>query len=352
MTTPTAFRLFKQVPRILFGRGALDRLGELLPAQGWTACVVDAVHRAGPIPARLAARNVEIFWFDAAHEPSTDQVDATAALVRATRPEAPSAILGLGGGSTMDVAKGVSVMLTNPGSARDYQGWDLVPHPAVFKLGVPSLAGSGAEASRTAVFFSGDRKFGINSDHSMFDAILLDPELLAGVPADQRFHSGMDCFIHCVEAVTGTMASPLAHAHAGKALELCEAVFLGEGSDDDLMVASYMGGCSIVNSEVGVAHALSYGLSLELGLRHGLANCIAFDVLDEFYGAHVETFRRMMARHAITLPRGVTRGLDQPAIARMVAMALRMERPLVNALGENWREVLTPERIEALYARM
>ena len=68
--------------------------------------------------------------------------------------------------------------------------------------------------------------------------------------------------------------------HASKGLELCEKAFLENGDDDTLMTASYMGGVSIVNSEVGVCHALSYGLSLELGYRHGLANCVAFNVLE------------------------------------------------------------------------
>lgn len=349
-------RIFKQVPRILFGRGALERMGNLLPATpdgGYRILVVDAVHRGAAVESRLPlGPNDMLEWFDAVKEPSTAQVDALRDRVRGRRDDLPTSIIGVGGGSAMDVAKALAVVLTNPGSSADYQGWDLVNRPAIHKIGVPTVSGSGAEASRTAVLMGRDRKFGINSDYSMFDAIVLDPGLTAGVPAEQRFHSGMDCYIHCVESLLGTMINELAGSYAGEALRLCEKVFLGDGTEDDLMVASYMGGCSIVNSEVGVCHALSYGLSLELGLRHGFANCVAFDVLDEYYGAYVDKFRAMLQRAGLTLPKGLTRGLDDAAVERMVAMTQRMERPLTNALGENWRDILTPDKIRALYARI
>lgn len=348
-------RVFKQVPRILFGQGALDRLDELLPPReaGYRVFVVDAVHKDAGVAGRLPLTNEDyVEWFDAAKEPSTDQVDDVKARLCAARDGLPSAVVGIGGGSSMDVAKALSVVLTNEGSSQLYQGWDLVKNPAVFKIGVPSVAGSGAEASRTAVLMGPEKKFGINSDHSMFDAIILDSTLIATVPADQAFHSGMDCFIHCVESLEGTMINELARAYATSALELCEGVFLGDGTPDQMMTASFMGGCSIVNSEVGVCHALSYGLSMELGYRHGLANCVAFDVLDAYYGDHVAKFRDMVVRHGIELPKGGPKTLDAEAVERMVAMTLRMERPLTNALGDDWRDILTPDRIIDLYMKM
>ncbi|WP_000474946.1 iron-containing alcohol dehydrogenase, partial [Leptospira interrogans] len=255
-------------------------------------------------------------------------------------------------GSTMDVAKALSVMMCNEGSASQYQGWDLVPNPGIYKIGIPTVAGSGAEASRTAVLMGKERKFGINSDHSMFDAIILDSSLIKNVPIAQRFYSGMDCYIHCVESLQGTMINELAKGNASKALELCEKVFLSDGDDDMLLTASYMGGVSIVNSEVGVCHALSYGLSLELGYRHGFANCVAFNVLDEYYGPWVDRFREMLKIHKIELPKNVCRSLDEAAMQRMVNMTLKMERPLTNALGENWKDKMTPNKIVSLYERM
>ena len=104
----------------------------------------------------------------------------------------------------MDLAKAVSLMMTNSGSSADYQGWDLVKKPGVYKAGIPTLSGTGAEVSRTTVLTGPSRKLGMNSDFTPFDQIVLDPELTANVPANQRFYTGMDCYIHCIESLEGT----------------------------------------------------------------------------------------------------------------------------------------------------
>ena len=162
----------------------------------------------------------------------------------------------------------------------------------------------------------------------------------------------MDCFIHCVESLQGTMTNDLSKAYASKALELFRKSYLECYDADEMMIASYLGGASIVNSEVGICHALSYGLSLELGFRHGIANCIAFNVLDDYYGKHVKEFRRMVDKFKITLPKNVCYGLSENNLNRMVNMTLKMERPLTNALGEHWREIMTVDKIKDLYLRM
>lgn len=353
------FRVFKQVPRLLFGKGTLDRLNELLPSKesddDYIVIVIDEALKGKGVLERISVSDMDIVeWFPASiKEPTTQQVDELRDKVHTKyNGNIPKAIIGIGGGSTMDVAKAISVMLNNKGSSSEYQGWDLVKNPAVYKIGVPTIAGSGAEASRTAVLMGKERKFGINSDHSMFDAIVLDRSLISSVPGDQRFYSGMDCYIHCVESLHGTMINDLSGGFASKALELCNKVFLDGGDDDMLMTASYMGGVSIVNSEVGICHALSYGLSIELGYRHGFANCVAFNVLDEYYGTNVENFRIMLEKSNIRLPKNVCHSLDSAAMDRMVGMTLQMERPLTNALGENWKELLTREKIISLYEKM
>ncbi|AXR65017.1 iron-containing alcohol dehydrogenase family protein [Leptospira mayottensis] len=352
-------RIFKQVPRLLFGYNTIERMNELLPKKNnedYYIFVIDDIHQKNTnILERIKNENEDIIeWFPASlKEPSTLQVDILKDKIIQTRNrKLPIAIIGIGGGSTMDVAKALSVMLCNEGSASQYQGWDLVPNSGIYKIGIPTVAGSGAEASRTAVLMGKERKFGINSDYSMFDAIILDSSLIKNVPIAQRFYSGMDCYIHCVESLQGTMINELAKGNASKALELCEKVFLSDGDDDVLLTASYMGGVSIVNSEVGVCHALSYGLSLELGYRHGFANCVAFNVLEEYYGPWVDRFREMLKIHRIELPKNVCKSLDNAAMDRMVNMTLKMERPLTNALGENWKDKMTPNKIISLYERM
>lgn len=347
------FKVFKQVPKLLFGKGSIDRLEELLPTinhkRDYYIFVIDKVLRKEKFISNFEKEFHQIIWFDASlNEPKTNQIDAICSKISLN----PIAIVGIGGGSTLDVAKSISIMLNNPGSCEDYQGWDLVRNPSIYKIGIPSISGSGAEASRTAVLTSEVKKQGINSDHSMFDAIILDSNLTLTVPVEQHFFTAMDCFIHCVESIEGTMINEISKGFADKALDLCLEVFTDEFDADKLMVASYFGGVSIVNSEVGICHALSYGLSMEYNLRHGLANCIVFNMLSNYYPKHVEIFKKLLKKFKIVLPENVCTNINEETLNRMVDTTYRMEKPLINALGHNFKDILTPDKIKALYKLM
>jgi 3-deoxy-alpha-D-manno-octulosonate 8-oxidase len=246
-------------------------------------------------------------------------------------------------------------MLTNEGSAADYQGWDLIKKPAVYHAGIPTLSGTGAEVSRTTVLTGPVKKLGINSDHTVFDQIVLDPELIADAPVDQRFYTGMDCYIHCVESLQGTYLNSFSKAYGEKAMSLCREVFLNdhdEGSDDKLMMASYCGGMSIAYSQVGICHALSYGLAFVLGVHHGIGNCIVFDCLDEYYKESVVEFRKMMDKHSISLPKNLVSGLKGADLNTMVDVALGLDPLWENALGPDWKKIMTREKIKELYQMM
>jgi 3-deoxy-alpha-D-manno-octulosonate 8-oxidase len=349
------------VSRILSGRGCFDQLDEILSAvraeRGGSVCfLVDDVFDGSALERRIPLRKQDdLIWLDVSEEPKTSDVDRLTARIRRRPGGHPAGVVGIGGGSAMDLAKAVGIMLNNEGSAADYQGWDRVRHPAVYKAGVPTLSGTGAEVSRTAVLSGPEKKLGINSDYTVFDQILLDADLIEGAPNPQRFYTGMDCYIHCVESLEGTFLTPFSRAYGEKAMELCREVFLHEHrreSDELLMVASYCGGMSIANSQVGVCHALSYGLSFVLGMRHGVGNCVAFDQLEEFYPAGVAEFRRMKEMHGIDLPRGVTRGLADERMEAMIQVALGLSPLWENALGQDWQKQISPGRIRELYSRM
>jgi 3-deoxy-alpha-D-manno-octulosonate 8-oxidase len=254
----------------------------------------------------------------------------------------------------MDLAKAVSLMLTNPGSSAEYQGWDLIKNPAVYHVGIPTLSGTGAEVSRTTVLTGPEKKLGINSDYTVFDQVVLDPDLIDDAPNPQRFYTGMDCYIHCIESLTGTYLNMFSQAYGEKSLELCRDVFLKnpEDSNDRLMMASYFGGMSIAYSQVGIAHALSYGLAFVLGVHHGIGNAIVFDYLEEFYPEGVREFRLMMDRQNIELPRNLTTGLEPAKIEKMIDVALILEPLWENALGKNWKTIMTRDRIRKLYLQI
>ncbi len=354
------YRNFRIVPNIVFGRGSLQQLGDILKTRrsgsdSTMVFVLDDIFAGTALEGRLPLEKTDMLvHVNVNDEPKTSYVDELVARVRASSPRLPDGIIGIGGGSTMDLAKAISLLLTNPGSAVDYQGWDLIRNPAVYHAAVPTLAGTGAEISRTTVLTGPEKKLGINSDYTLFDQILLDPELLAGVPKAQWFYTGMDCYIHDVESLNGTFLNEFSRAYGEKSLELCRQVFLEDrpDKDDKLMMASYFGGMSIAYSQVGACHALSYGLSFVLGTHHGIGCCITFDSLDEIYPEGVREFREMMAKHGIELPRNITRGLDDAALETMTSVALNLAPLWENCLGKDWRGIMTRERVRELYSRM
>lgn len=357
------FRNFKMVSHVVFGRGCFNQLADILSprrsgANGFMVFLLDDVFVGAPLEARIPATGRDVVIpVNVDDEPKTTYVDDLTRRIKETAAAAGATadgVIGIGGGSTMDLAKAVSLMLTNPGSAADYQGWDLIGKPSVYHAGIPTLSGTGAEVSRTTVLTGPVKKLGINSDHTVFDQIVLDPELIAGAPADQRFYTGMDCYIHCIESLGGTYLNTFSQAYGEKALDMCREVFLAPGADadDKLMMASYCGGMSIAYSQVGICHALSYGLSFVLGLHHGIGNCVAFDYLERYYPLGVKEFRQMMDRHQISLPRGLVADLAPEKIDKMVDVALVLTPLWENALGKDWQKIMTRDRITELYLQM
>jgi 3-deoxy-alpha-D-manno-octulosonate 8-oxidase len=344
----------RMVPRLFFGHGAVSKARGLVEETcGQGRCVYLIDHYFEHRPPQLDRRvGDELLYVDTSFEPRTEDVDAIAARIGGTRGDPPVALIGIGGGATLDTTKAVSVLLTNGGLAEDYQGWDLPKRPGLYKVGVPTISGSGSEVSRSAVLTGPRKKQGINSDHALFDQIVLDPELLATVPPPQAFYTGMDCYIHCVESLHGTFINEFATAYATKAKDLCRDHFQGRASPGDLMMASLMGGLSVAYSEVGVCHVLSYGLSVSLGLRHGEANCIAFQHLGDYYPDAIPDFLEMAARHRIRLPQGLFRNASDELLDKAVTGAMVMTRALENAFGPEWPTVFPPERARDMFRQM
>lgn len=347
----------KMVKQVIFGRGCLNQLDTVLNQQRQNAdndgivFLVDHVFKNGTLKDQLPRQDCDLLlWINTDAEPTTAYADQLKTDILAYCSK-PAGIVGIGGGSTLDLAKTLSILLTNSGSAKDYQGWDLVPYPGIYHVGIPTLSGTGAEASRTAVLKGPDKKLGVNSDYSVFDQILLDPELTMGVPEEQQFFTGMDCYIHCAEALSGSYANAFSTSYGEKALELCRQVFLGISKDAaaDLMMASYFGGLSIAYSQVGVCHALSYGLSFVLGVRHGVGNCMVFEHLGDFYPDFVNEYYKMKAVNAIKLPIIDGSRLTGKELDQMIKMALFLEPLWENAMGKDWKKRITHQRLQELY---
>jgi len=360
-----AFRNFKMVGYVIYGRGSFNQLDEIIAPQRKPArsgggagapmvFLVDHFFEGKALASRVPVRgNDKIIFVDVTYEPKTTYVDSLASQLKEEFGTV-SGIIGIGGGSTLDLAKAVSLMMNNPGSSADYQGWDLVKNPGVYKAGIPTLSGTGAEVSRTTVLTGPTKKLGMNSDFTPFDQIVLDPELTADAPANQRFYTGMDCYIHCIESLTGTFLNEFSKSYGEKALQLCRDVYVTKDgwdadSDDKLMMASYAGGMSIAYSQVGVAHAISYGLSYLLGTKHGIGNCIVFDKLEEFYPEGVKEFKYMVAKNNIDIPQNICAGLSDDDFNKMIDVSMGLKPLWENALGPDWEKQMTRERLRALY---
>lgn len=352
------------VSRVIFGRGSFSQINDVLAPKRLNAkapfiFLIDDVFKNNSwLTSRIQlSYDDRIIFISSKEEPKTEQVDELAEDIILTSKERPSGIIGIGGGTLLDLAKAVSIMITNDGEAKDYQGWDLVKNPAIYHVGVPTISGTGAEVSRTTVLTGPNKKLGINSDYTPFDQVILDSELTKNVPKNQWFYTGMDCFIHCIESLTGTYLNTFSETYGNMALDLCKQVFLEdhlsiEEDQEKLMMASWHGGMSIVYSQVGIAHAMSYGLSYVLGTKHGIGNCIVFNHLEEFYPDGVKLFKQMKEKHSIALPEGICSGLSDRELNTMLNIALGLEPLWENALGKNWKKIMTPEKLKALYLKM
>ncbi len=357
-------RNIRNIDKICFGRGAFNQLDDIIkPIRSendkFFVFIVDNYFNGKDLASRIPLHSGDMLFFEDVnpHEPTTEQVDRLRDSILEKKGK-PSGVVGIGGGSIMDIAKALSLMVNNEGSSSLYQGLNLVKKPGVYHLGVPTTAGTGAECSTTAVLTGPVKKLGLKCEWTVFNQVILDPELVASVPRNQWFYTGMDCYIHCIESESGIFYNEFSRAYGDQALKLCRDVYVGKDSgqnplnDEKLMIASLFGGLSLTYSEVGACHAFSYGLSYVFGMRHGLANCIAFNHLEEFYGKAVQEFKDMVAFHKIEIPQNLSKGWTEEEISRMADVAYNLGHMWTHAMGYDWEKKLTKEYLKEVYRRM
>lgn len=355
---------FKNIEKVVYGRGAFDTMDSILaPVRNennqYIVFLVDNYFNNSELAKRIPTKVGDIIEFIDVdpHEPTTEQIDKLRDEILASK-GLPSGVVGIGGGSIMDIAKALSLMFTNEGSSTLYQGLNLIKKPGIYHLGVPTISGTGAEVSMTAVLTGPEKKLGLKCDWTVFNQVILDPELIASVPTDKWFYTGMDTYIHCIESENGMLNNAFSHAYAEQSLKLCRDIYLGDNAgqtaenDDKLMVASLMGGLSLTYSEVGVCHALSYGLSKILDEKHCYANCVAFQHLEDYYPEGVAEFKIMLQKHNVTLPQGLSKNWSDETITSMAQVAYNLPHMWNHAIGTDWKEKITIDTIKALYQRM
>ena len=269
-----------QPARLEIGAGAAARLGTW--AAGYQRIFIVAMAPTVGFVDRLGLNGVVETFVDLPPEPDLAALAATLAAARAFKPDL---VIGLGGGSVMDVAKLVAVLWDTDKQLMDVVGPHRVEGRRTALAQVPTTSGTGSEAGIRALITDPVTlaKHATESVHMLADIAILDPELTYSVPAAVTAATGVDALAHCVEAFTNIKAHPLidGYARMGIALVgqyLARAVRDGKDTEarNGMMLASYYGGLCLGPVNTAGGHALAYPLGTRLNLPHGLANAIIF----------------------------------------------------------------------------
>jgi alcohol dehydrogenase len=275
---------FQSRTRLVFGEGALARLGELAAEQGFrrTLLVADkglvAVgHVAAAVAALRAARMDVVEFHDFAANPDTNCVERGRALAAA---EKVDSIIGLGGGSSMDCAKGINFLVTNGGRMQDYQGYGKAAKPLLPMIGVPTTTGTGSEAQSYALISDAETraKMACGDPQAAFRVAILDPCLAATQPRSVLAPAGFDAISHAVETFVTTRRTPVSEAFSREAWRLLSAHYpraLENPAHLETIAAMQLGahfaGAAIENSMLGATHACANPLTARYGTLHGIA---------------------------------------------------------------------------------
>ena len=213
-------------------------------------------------------------------EPGLQLADTGAALAKK---ENVDCVVGVGGGSALDIAKAISILLTNGGKAEDYLGLGKIKRAGVPKIMIPTTAGTGAEVTFTAVFINEktQSKGGMNGDPLYPDAAILDPALTTSLPPAVTAATGIDAFTHALEAYVSTQAHAISDMYALEAIDLISRnLGIAYANGDNLaarsamLIGSLLGGKALATAGVGLVHAMAYPLGGMFSTAHGLANAV------------------------------------------------------------------------------
>ena len=298
-----------QPTQIRFGIGAIDDLAQAVLDLGGkkVMLVVDPILQSVGLLERitgpLAGHAVPYEIFDHVDpEPGLRLADEGAAIAAKAGCDC---VIGAGGGSAMDVAKAISILLTNGGKAEDYLGLGKIKKPGVPKIMVPTTAGTGAEVTFTAVFINEKTKSkgGMNGDPLYPDIAVLDPALTVTLPPGVTAAPGIDAFTHALEAFVSTQAHAISDMYALEAISLISgnlAMAYANGHNlaarSAMLMGSLLGGKALATAGVGLVHAMAYPLGGMYNIPHGLANAVLLPyVVDYNIIGNPEKFARIAA---------------------------------------------------------
>jgi alcohol dehydrogenase len=275
---------FQPRTRVVFGAGAIERLGEIARELNFRRTLLVADHglvasghvdeAVGP----LEKASVEVIRFhDFEVNPDSRMVESGAAFVA---PLKIDSIIGLGGGSSMDCAKGINFLLTNGGRISDYRGYGKATQPMLPMIAIPTTAGTGSEGQSYALISDAEThaKMACGDPKAAFRVALLDPALTVSQPRSITATSGFDAIAHAVETFVTTRRNPLSELFSREAWRLLEPNYERVLSQPDnleargaMQLGAYYAGVAIENSMLGATHACANPLTARYGTAHGAA---------------------------------------------------------------------------------
>jgi len=280
--------------KIRFGVGSLDTIGDEANKLGAKRALIisdPGVYKAGlvdPVKEQLSGAKLSVNVFSEAEpEPTFSGLNAAA---EEFRKDSYDLLVGIGGGSSMDTAKGLSVLLAYGGSGQDYAGIDKVPGPGIPIFTLPTTAGTGSEVTNIAIFDDREkgRKLGMVSPYLSAKLALVDPTLTYGCPPNITAASGIDALIHAIECYTGTKANSFSDALALEAMRLIVGSLrtaVRDGFDKEarnhMSEGALLAGIAFGNSGVAAVHALAYPLGSQFHVPHGVANGLLLPYVTE-----------------------------------------------------------------------
>jgi alcohol dehydrogenase len=334
---------FETVRRITFGCGSLENLGnEIKRVDGRKVLVVTdpGLKRAGVVDAVAAALDRAQLSFSVFAEVEPDpRVEVALASVEAARAYGPDVIVGLGGGSSLDISKVTSVMLSNEDPIDKYFGMELVPRPGVPLILVPTTAGTGSEMTSICVLSDTRNKVkkGIVSEHMFARAALLDPQLTLALPPRVTAMTGMDALVHAIESLVGVRATIFTDTLNLQAIRLVAenlrrayANGANLAARENMLYASCLAGMAFSNTQNGLAHALALAIGGKFHLPHGLLTAFIIPWVMEYNlianpGKYIEIAKAFGER---------TRQLPEIQAARLSVLAVKS---LLDDLGISYQ---------------
>ncbi|MGC8228113.1 iron-containing alcohol dehydrogenase [Pseudobacillus badius] len=279
---------------VTFGRGSVKKVGEVLEEFNAkkVLCVYDqGVKQAGivgQVITYLKAKKIEVVEFaNVVPNPPDTILEKGAELAVKEQVEA---IVAVGGGSPIDAAKAINVLITNPGPIHQYEGLNLVKNPTKPLIAIPTTAGTGSEVTAVSVITdtAGEKKMVIGGRHCGADVALVDPDLTMGLPPAVTAATGMDALTHAIESYVSKLASVPSDVNALKAVELiyknlAESYKNGSNIEarTNMLLGSMMAAYAFNSALLGLVHAIAHPLSVYCGLPHGVANaCMLPDVME------------------------------------------------------------------------